>query len=116
MSQEFKVWHAVDTGSVKGRVEVKKPSIVERFRFMEETGFQVNDAGQVATEGNKLRAMGKMIETSLPFILAVELAKADGTSISEVEEMTHDSECDPILMEIGGLIIGGFKPTKKLKP
>jgi hypothetical protein len=60
-------------------IVLKKPTIVERFDYMERCGFDLDGQGQMQAAGNKLKTTIKLVELSLPHYVSVAIKKDDGT-------------------------------------
>jgi hypothetical protein len=104
---------APEPSGMSGVIVLKKPTIVERFDYMERCGFDLDGQGQMQAAGNKLKTTIKLVELSLPHYVSVAIKKDDGTEIGSVEEMMTDGDFDRLLCEVGGLLLNGFRPSKK---
>jgi hypothetical protein len=103
--------NGVPTG-MTGVIHVRKPTIVEKFEYLERCGFEVGEDGQMRSVGTKLRASIEMVKIALPHIEKVDITKANGEKIESPEHLEVEGECEAICFEISGLMLNGFKPSK----
>jgi hypothetical protein len=95
----------------KGKITLKLPTFDERFGFFEHCGFDLNDKGEVDMKSTKpIPMLRKMVEYSQKFYQNVELERvSDGSKYSSFEDLSYDNDTSPILVEVAGLVMNGFK-------
>lgn len=95
-----------------GSVELRVPTFDERFECLEQSGFKMNQAGEVDPTG-QISMLRSMVKLSQPFYVSVDLTSKDGgDKFTSFKEMSEDAACDPILIEIAMMIASGFKASK----
>lgn len=94
-----------------GSVVLRVPTFNEKMRYMREPGFDISEKGEIdmGPAMKRLEFIARFVELSEAHYVSVSLKKSDGQEIKSYQEMQDDDECHPILMEIGGLLLGGFK-------
>ena len=100
---------------IEGSVKLRIPTTIERYEYMAEVGFVVNEKGEVdnSVSASNLRSIGKMITLSKPHYIAVNMKYRDGSAeFKSFDDLSTDANCDDILIEIAGLLMNGFRPTK----
>ena len=105
----FKKPNAILEGSVK----LSAPSIMQRFDYLEECGFEVKADGSVDVSLNKLAPVKKMIAVSKAHYVSVDVKYKDGSRVlKSVDDLFHDNSCDEMLVEVAAMILQGFSPSK----
>jgi hypothetical protein len=103
--------------AIHGVIIVRKPTISERYAYVEECGFTVSEKGEMEAPKGNLALLGRIAEKARAHIVKVDLTRAeDGSKITSAEELYVDPDCDGILIELGSLVMNGFRPSKNLKP
>ena len=109
---------AVQEGKFKGVVEIDHPSVTMKYKFINLLSFKFDggqvDANEVAN--SNVKNMGIIIEATKEHYRKVDLSHEDGTKYTSFEDLNSDPECEGILMEIAGLYLGGYIPSKNLNP
>lgn len=98
----------------EGSVKIKIPTAVQRYKYMADINFQNVNGGDIdAITSNQLLAVSKMIELSVPHYAEVNIKYKDGSgSFKSYEDLASDPSCDEILVEVAGMVLNGFKPSK----
>jgi len=96
---------------MSGEVVLRLPTFNERMRYMKESGFKLSEKGEVemGAANEKLDFLAKLVEISAGHYVSVSLKNSKGEEIKSYEDMQYDEECSTVLMEIGGLLLNGFK-------
>lgn len=97
---------------VKGNVKIRVPNMIERYEYISQVGFKANQDGQLENSSDNLRSIAQMVKLSQPHYLEVNLKHNDGSSIKSFDEMLDNPDCDEIMIEISGMILNGFRPSK----
>jgi len=95
----------------EGTVKVKLPSFDERFQYLDESQFNVDDDGDVKTSKmDQLKSVRKLVSLSVPHYVEVNLKhKESGKEYKTFDDLTYDSKCDRILTDIAVQMVSGFK-------
>lgn len=104
----------------KGTIKMIQPYTTERLTWMEETQFDVTGLGEnadLSAQMKNMPALARMIEKSQQFIKEIKLVKrVDGTKVTTFEQLNADPDAMAILMEIAGIMLNGFQPSKNSQP
>ncbi len=97
-----------------GTLKLKVPNFDERYQFIEDAGLDVGDDGGLQKKGGNFAIIRNLVKASEKFYISVDLARiSDGKKFTSFQEMTMDSDCDEVLIEIAKEIRSGFKPSPK---
>ena len=100
----------------KGSVKLERPTVSQRYRYISQCGFKTNDKGDVELGMDAIGPMAEMIELSEPHYKDVKIERlSDGQKFGSYEDLALDPDCDAILIEVAGKILGGFGPAKNSK-
>ena len=97
---------------IKGSVTLRMPTFDEKFSYIENCGFGLDEQGQIKAGIEQIGAIRKMVELTKKHYEGVDLKCDDGTEFKTFDEMQYDSRCDPILIEVAAQIMGGLKAGK----
>lgn len=97
---------------IKGKVKIRVPNMIERYEYIAQVGFKANGAGELEANSESLRSIAQMVKMSESHYVSVDLKKLDGTEIKSYAAMLDDPDCDEIMIEVAGMLLNGFKPTK----
>lgn len=102
-----------ENAKFEGHVMVLPPSFPQRFEYIEASGFEIDEKGDIKTSMKQLKALANMFRLAEPHISAVDLKKkSDGTEIKSFEALADDPDCDGINMEIASHMMNGFRLSK----
>lgn len=102
-----------DTPTFEGSVLLKTPSFDDRFRFVEECGFETTVEGVIDSSQKQIKPMRTMVKISEEFYKKVSLKKlSDGTVYKSFDDLSFDPECTMILIEIASTLMGGKSLSK----
>ena len=96
-----------------GTITLKVPSFDERYKFIEDCGVNISDSGGVELKASNFSIIRNMVKLSEPFYVSVEMKRIDGVEFKSFSDLTHDPECDGILIEVAKEIRSGFRPAQK---
>lgn len=98
---------------LQGTVTIEVPSFDQKYQYMEECNFDVSESGDIKTSKQQLKAIRKMVALSEKHYNKVNIKrKSDGKEFNSFEDLTYDSDCDSILIEMAGKLMSGFKMGK----
>jgi len=98
--------------NIKGHVVMRVPSFDEKYRYIEECGFEVDEDGQMKMSMKQMGAIRKMVSFSKDHYEEIKLVKRDGKKVESFEQMQYDPDCDEILIEVASQLMNGFKVGK----
>lgn len=102
-----------DDKKFEGSLIVSLPSFDQKYQYMEDSGFSVNDKGEFESGVKQIPAIRKMVKYVKDHIITVSLKKlSDGSDITSYDQMIYDSDCDGILIEVAMQLMNGFKVGK----
>lgn len=94
----------------EGTVKIKLPSFDQKYLYMEQSGFSVNEKGEFESGIKQIPAIRKMVSFAKDHIVSVSLKKIpSGVQFKAYDEMIYDGDCDSILIEIAMQLMNGFK-------
>ena len=94
-----------------GDVEIVLPTFDEKYEYFEQSGLEVNDAGEIQSANTltKLKAMRNLVKMSQKHYKTVSLKKISGEDIKSYDDMQYDSDCHPIMIDVATKLLNGFK-------
>lgn len=95
-----------------GVVHIKRPTIVQRFEYIEKAGFNFTDTGEVETNGSRLTALVRLAGLAVPHLIHIDLKTEDGDDVKDSDEFLTNPDCQEICLKMAELILKGFKPSK----
>ena len=96
--------------SFEGSMKIKLPSFDQKYLYMEQSGFSVNEKGEFESGMKQIPAIRKMVGFAKDHIISVSLKKIQsGVEFKAYDEMIYDGDCDAILIEIAMQLMNGFK-------
>ena len=98
--------------TIKGSVTLRMPTFNEKYGYIEQCGFSLDENGQVKAGMEQLGAIRKMVDLTKSHYEDVNLKAKDGTEFKSFDDMQYDSRCDPILIEVAAQIMGGLAAGK----
>jgi hypothetical protein len=102
-----------DGPQFEGHIMVERPSLPERYEYIDTCAFKVREDGQIETNMSQLRPMAKLIREIEPKIKEVVIKnKQSGAEYKSYQDLLVDPDCDLLVVELAGLMLNGFKPTK----
>lgn len=94
----------------KGVVILKQPTFDEKYSYMEECGFDLDESGSVGAAVGKLKSIRKMVGLSKKHYVKVELERlSDSKAFKSFDDLQYEAECDAILIEIASQVVSGFR-------
>lgn len=100
----------------EGHVVLETPSFDQRWAYIDQCGFQIDKEdkdGDMSSYMNNIGALRKMVKFTEPHYKSVALKHVeDGLEYKSFTDMCSDSACDPILFEVAGMFLRGFRPGK----
>ena len=97
---------------VNGSVKIKIPSLVERYEYISQVGFKTNSDGTLDNNLESLKSVAQMVKLSQPHYVSVDIKKTDGTELKSYDDLVNDPDCDEIVIEVAGMLLNGFRPSK----
>lgn len=98
----------------KGEIKVKVPNFEERYQFIEDAGLDVGDDGGIQKRGGNFAIIRNMVKASEKFYVSIDLTRiSDDKKFNSFQDLTMDSTCDEILIEVAKEIRSGFRPSPK---
>jgi len=94
----------------EGSLTIKAPTFNERYTYIEESNFKYDADGEISGGMDQLPAIRKMVGASEKHYAKVEIKnKETSQAYKSFADMSIDSACDPILIEIAMNLLNGFK-------
>jgi hypothetical protein len=99
-----------------GQMEVDIPMFEDRYRMIEESGFEVDQNGEARSTMKKLGPIIKLATLGSALVKHVAITrKADPatgepeTHYASFDDIKGDPACDGITLEFGALVLNGFR-------
>ena len=94
----------------EGSLKIKLPTFDQKYLYMEQSGFSVNEKGEFEAGMKQIPAIRKMVCFAKEHIVGVDLKKIKPSmEIKSFVQMSYDSDCDAILIEVAMQLMNGFK-------
>jgi len=90
----------------KGGVVLRLPDFDEKYRYLEESGFDLNDEGEIDTTGI-MPKMRKMVAFTKDHYTKVDISHGK-KKYKTFDDLSVDQRCHSILTEIARLFMTGF--------
>lgn len=94
---------------VQGTVKVRLPKYTERLQYLRDCQFKINGDGDIEIDSGMIDSTIKMIQIAEKHVESVDLALESGKEIKSFEEMEYFPECEPVLQELGNLMLSGVQ-------
>lgn len=117
-----------DGAKVTGTVNIRRPSVVEKYAYIDELGIKVDDIKQLegmtedekqvkikemSQESSELKRMVFYLSKVENHVVSLDLVKTGSKEkIQDVDYLLYDPDCEPICMEIAVKLITGFPVSK----
>lgn len=98
--------------NIKGYAVMRIPSFDEKYRYIEECGFEINEEAQMKVSMKQMGAIRRMVTFSKDHYEEIRFVKRDGTKIESFDQMQFDPDCDEILIEVATQLMNGFRVGK----
>lgn len=100
-----------ESPTLTGELVLRVPTFSEKMRYMKDMGVDFSNKAELESlgVGRNLELISKLVDLSAAHYVSVSLKKLNGEEIKSYEAMQDEEECHPVLSEIGGMLIGGFK-------
>lgn len=96
-----------------GYIELTAPTFDQRYRYIEACGFETDEKNEIVVNMKQLGAIRKMVSQSEQHYKTVKLTKKkNGQEYKSFNDLAVDPDCDPILLEVAGIVMRGFTPSK----
>ncbi len=99
----------------QGSVTLSIPTFEQRWSYIEDSNLEMNEEGNIDTKkiAKNIGSLLKLVAAAKKHIVTVDLTKVStGVKYQSVEDLETDADCDPVLFELGALMINGFRPGK----
>lgn len=101
-------------GAFKGTVTVRLPGFAEHFSLLDEMGIEVSEAGEAVVQKNQLKVFARIAQRLPDFVVAVDVEHIESKVVAkQLSDAWTDRTFDPLLSELTGLLLNGFKVSKK---
>lgn len=113
-----------EDAKVTGTVKVRVPNVIEKFRYLKESGIQMNDLqGLNELSEEKKKAKLKDLEKSIDgfekllyylgklesHVAGVSLVRTSNKQkITTYDALISDPDCEAVALELAGKLMGGF--------
>ncbi len=97
----------------EGHIELTAPSFDQRFQYIEECNFEVNDKGEISESMNQLGSLRKMVSLTQHHYKSVALKSKNGKEYKSFEDLSFDPDCNTMMIEVASFVMNGFTPGKK---
>jgi len=97
-----------------GSVVLRAPTFDERYSYLEDSGFIMDEEGEVKKSMLKgLSAVRKVVAMSVKHYLKVDMKRiSDGYEFKSFEDLSTDDDGHKVLIDVGLKILNGFKAGK----
>lgn len=105
-----------DKAKFQGSILLRVPTFDEKYQYIEESGFELEDDGTVRASIKQIGALRKIAKLAEKHCLKVTLEKLDDKKkISSYQEMTEDPDCEALILELATGLLNQFKPGNESK-
>lgn len=98
-----------------GEVVVRPPSFDEKYEYLETSGLDLDDSGNVHMPSGmgKIKLMRNLVKLSQKNYVSVSLKNnATGEEYKSFEDLSSDPDCHNIMVEVASQMLNGFKLGK----
>jgi len=97
-----------DSG-VTGSIEVKVPSLLTRYEYMDKAGMQIDMSGEVKG-GNLIKAVKYLVGVAKDHVVSVDIKTADAKHLKSYDDLMFDPTGQGVLQDVAMKLMSGFAP------
>ncbi len=95
-----------------GFITLNPVSFEQKYDYLDELKLKIGEDGKIdmGDTSDKLRHMKNLVRIAKTHFVSVDIKKlSDGEEFKTYEDLSYDSDCHDMLLEVAGTLLNGFK-------